>query len=875
MEIYQKSITNIFKELGSSNDGLSSKSVSSLQRKYGLNELESDTKVNPLKIFFDQFKSFIIYILLFAVLFSLVVGEYVDAVIILIILIANAVIGFVQELNAYKSLKALKDMQVVKTRVYRDKKLVLIDAKELVPGDVIYLEAGDQVPADIRLIEATRLKVEESSLTGESLPVQKNINLIKSKVGVGDQTNMLFSSTTVVEGSGLGIVVSVGMNTEIGRIASMLKDTKNEVTPLQHRLDRFGKRLGWVIIAVCILIFAISFGQDWLFYGYSNAALFSFLMIAISLAVAAVPTALPAVVTIALSIGVKKLLKKNALVRKLSSVETLGSCDVICSDKTGTLTKNEMTVRHVWTFDGEANISGSGYVPKGKISSKLNSLLYDIGRVCNNSTLDKKGSSWKITGDPTEAALLVSAKKADSKTKYKKVDELPFDSDRKMMSVLSTTNKAMFTFTKGAPDKVLDSCTHTIINNKKVKLTPSLKQQIKKQNDYYASNALRVLAFAYKQIKSKKEFKEKELVFVGLQAMIDPPRGDVIESIRICREAGIRVIMITGDYQTTALAIANELGLGTNGVLTGVQIEKLSDKELSDYLEDGYNIFARVDPSHKQRIVNLLQDKEHIVAMTGDGVNDAPALKKANIGVAVGSGTDVAKEASDLVLLDDSFSNLVDAVREGRGIYDNIQKSLMHLLSGNLGEVLIIFFAILFGFNLPLTAIFLLWINLVTDGAPAIAYTLDPYGQNIMKKKPRPKGEAILPWNKTKFLLFLGVIVTVISLYLFNRFGGNSNNLMIAQTVVFNFVVLSELILAMVIRKTYGVKTFSNKWMWLSVIGSILLQGMLMYTPLANWFEVVPLSLSALLTICFAGLLFLVSALSYHFFTTKNIFTYK
>ncbi|MBN1175587.1 HAD-IC family P-type ATPase, partial [Candidatus Woesearchaeota archaeon] len=465
MEIYRKLISDVFKDFNSTKQGLSSKNIPSLQKKYGLNKLESKGDINSIKIFFDQFKSFIIYILIFAVVFSLVLGEYVDAIIILIILIANAIIGFVQELNAYKSLQALKNLQVVKTRVYRNNKLVLIDAVNLVPGDVVYLEAGDQVPADIRLIEATRLKVEESSLTGESMPVQKNVDVLKLKLALGDQTNMLFSSTTVASGSALGVVVATGMQTEIGKIALMIDSAKKEITPLQGRLDSFGKRLGWVIIAVCILVFALSFGQDLFRNGYSINALFMFLLIAISLAVAAVPTALPAVVTIALSIGVKKLLKKNALVRKLSSVETLGSCDIVCSDKTGTLTRNEMTVRYAWTLSGVASISGNGYSPIGKISNTLNPLLYDIGRVCNNASLDNVKSSWKITGDSTEAALLVSAKKANSNSSYKRLDELPFDSSRKLMSVLVSSKNSLFTFTKGAPDSVLKRCTHVLINN--------------------------------------------------------------------------------------------------------------------------------------------------------------------------------------------------------------------------------------------------------------------------------------------------------------------------------------------------------------------------------------------------------------------------
>lgn len=870
---YELKSEEVLKQLNSSEKGLLEDEVKKRVTKYGTNELQTKSKINPFIVLINQFKSFIIYILIFAIIFSLIIGEYVDSMIILAIVIINAVIGFFQEYNAEKSLEALKKLTVVKAKVYRDGNLIKIDSKYLVPGDIIFVESGDKIPADARIIEQTRLKVDESSLTGESVPVNKTSEFLKGKIQLGDQANMLFSSTNIVEGTAKAVIVNIGMSTEIGKITNLMQETKAEMTPLQKRLDSFGKKLGYAIILICIVVFAVSLGKDFLMNGVSKAGLIGFLFIAISLAVAAVPTALPAVVTIALSIGVKRLLKRKCLVKNLASVETLGSCDVICTDKTGTLTKNEMTVTHAWTLDDEADISGIGYSPDGNVSNKLNDLLFRIGLGCNNASLYNEGDKWKISGDPTEAALIVSARKAGVNHNIKKNDELPFDSARKLMSVLVDDNGKQYTYTKGAPDKILTKCKYVLINNKKVKLTKAIKDKIARQNDMYASNALRVLAFAYKESKGKKDFSEEELIFVGLQAMFDPPRKDVIESIRKTRDAGIRVIMITGDYQATARAIAYQVGIEGN-VLTGEDIEGMNDNQLEHVLKKNTNIFARVVPEHKQRIVTALQKLNYTVAMTGDGVNDAPALKKANIGVAVGSGTDVAKEASDFVLLDDSFTNIVNAIEEGRGIYDNIQKSIMLLLSGNVGEVLIIFLGVLFFKNLPLTAILLLWINLITDGAPALAYSVDPYGKDIMKRKPKPHSEGILPKSKAMLIFSLGVIGTLVALVLFYFAGGNSpkvGSIILAQTIVFNFVVLYEVILVFVIRRDYGVKLFSNIWLWGSVVLSLGLQALLMYTPLRDLFKITALLGSELLMLLYGAIGFYILSKLYYYIIHKKI----
>ena len=871
MDYYNKTIDQTYKELDTSLDGLSKAEASHRIKSHGFNELKTKSGVNPFKIFLEQFQSFIVYILLFAVVISAATGHIVDTIIILIILFANAIIGFFQEYSAQKSLEALKQMSIVKAKVYRDNKLIEIDSKHLTLGDIIFLEAGDKVPADARIIEERKLKIEESALTGESLPVSKHSSMIEKKVQISDQKNMIFSGTSLSEGSCKAIVVKIAMNTQIGKISKLIQTAKEEQTPLQKRLDDFGKKLGYAIIVICIFIFIVLL----LTKGFSGDNILEFSLIGISLAVAAVPTALPAVVTIALSVGVKRLLKKKALVRKLSSVETLGSCDIICTDKTGTLTQNEMTVKEVWTLNGNSSVTGIGYSPSGTIEEEINPIIFKAGFYCNNASVYKKKNMWTISGDPTEAALIVSARKAKIGEKtLEKIDEIPFDSTRKMMSTMLQNNKTkdLVMYAKGSTTHILHLCTHALIKGKKVKLNDKLKEEINLHNNFYASKALRVLSFAYKDIKNTKEFSEKDLVFIGLQAMQDPPRPDVIESIKKTKKAGIRVIMITGDYKETAKSIGEEIGI-TGEVLTGQEVEIMSDEELGKALNNNTNIFARVIPEHKQRIVTLLQKQGHIVAMTGDGVNDAPALKKANIGIAVGSGTDVAKEASDLVLLDDSFSNIVNAIEEGRGIYDNIQKSIMLLLSGNFGEVLIIFLAVILGFKLPLTAILLLWINMVTDGAPALAFGVDPYSKNIMKRKPISMKEGILPKSKLILIGALGMIGTIIGLFIFDYFGGNSTNanLPLAQTMIFNFIVLYEVLLIFIIRKQYNVKLISNAWLWFSILITVAFQALVLYTPkMQEWFGVVPIGFKEIGVLVIGGAFFFAGYLVYSLLNKLN-----
>ncbi len=607
MDFYRKPLTDIFLLLESRPAGLSSGEVRQRQEIYGTNELQAETAVNPLLIFINQFKSFIIYILLFAVAFSLLISEYVDTLIILAILLVNAFIGFFQELGAHRSLEALKRISTLLATVVRAGEVAKVPARELVPGDIVLIEAGDRVPADLRIMESVRLKVDESTLTGESVPVDKNSQVIAGQVPIGDRMNMLYSATSVATGHARGIVVSIGMQTELGRITSLIEESEQEMTPLQRRLDRFGKNLGYAIITICILVFVLFISRAPADSSLSVEVIMAFAFVAISLAVAAVPTALPAVVTIALSIGVKRLLTRRALVRNLSSVETLGSCDIICTDKTGTLTENQMTVRQAWTLDGEATLSGTGYDPRGTVVGSISRELFLCGLICNNASLFHKENSWRIAGDPTEAALLVSAVKAGVNSEASRVDEIPFDADRKLMSVRVSTSEGECLYAKGALDSVMARSSKVLVGGHRVPMTAGHVAAIECQNRSYASQAMRVLAFASRPLDPSEGHREEALTFIGLQAMIDPPRPDVAESIARARAAGIRIIMVTGDYGETARAIGEEVGISGN-MVNGADLPGMDDEELAGALQAGAAIFSRVAPEHKYRLISVLQE---------------------------------------------------------------------------------------------------------------------------------------------------------------------------------------------------------------------------------------------------------------------------
>ncbi|MEA2036963.1 MAG: calcium-translocating P-type ATPase, SERCA-type [Nanoarchaeota archaeon] len=839
--MHNKELNEVYKELNTSKKGLSSDEAKKRLEKYGPNTIKGKKGIHPIKIFISQFKNFIVGILIAAMFISYFIGEKLDAWVIFAILILNAILGFIQEYKAEKAIEALKKMASLSAVVIRDGKEEQINAAELVPGDIIVLSVGEKVPADCRLTESINLKSQESVLTGESTSVNKNLKVLGEKTVIADRKNMVFSGTVITAGRGRAIVSSTGMDTEIGKIAGMIQAEKPKLTPLQVKLASLGKFLGIITLNVCAAVFLVGI--------LSGRGLYEMFFAAVSLAVAAIPEGLPAVVTISLALGVQRMIKRNALVRKLPSVETLGSTTVICTDKTGTLTCNEMTVRKLFVNNEVIDVTGEGYSAKGKfiydgkeVDSKSFDLMLKIGALNN----DGKINNDKFIGDPTELSLIVSAKKAGLSTDvlekdYKRINEMGFTSERKRMSTLHQTSGKNIVFCKGAPDVILDLCDNVLVDGSVKKLTKGEKERILGINEDFAKNALRVLGFAYKE---EDKISEKNMIFVGLQAMIDPPREGVREAIEKCKDAGIKVVMITGDHITTALAVAKEIGIEGKAI-SGQQLGSASNLAK---IVDEISIYARVDPEHKSKIVDALRKKGHIIAMTGDGVNDAPALKKADIGIAMGiAGTDVAKEASDMILTDDKFTSIVNAIEEGRGVYDNIKKFFAFLISGNLGEVMVIFLAIIVGLPLPLTATQILLINLVTDGLPAVALGADPFEPNAMKRKPRSKDERIYK-NLNHFVIYYPIIMIVITLGLFYFVYKTSGNLIKAQTVAFLTIAMFEMYQAFASRSTiyssFKVGIFKNKWLVIAVLTSIVITLAAIYVPfLQGLFDTFPLGI--------------------------------
>ena len=791
-----------------------------------------------------------------------------DTIIILIVVILNAIIGVIQENKAEKSLEALKKLSNHVAKVIRNGKLEVVESKQLVPGDIVVLDTGDYVPADLRIIESINLKAQESALTGESVPVEKSSNVIKDKnIGIGDRTNMLFSSSLITYGRGKGIVVETGMNTEVGKIAGIINDTENTQTPLQLKLNKLGKVLGIAALIICVIIFIIG-----LLYGKEPIHMF---MTAVSLAVAAIPEGLPAVSTIVLAIGVQRMVKKNAIIKNLPSVETLGSSSVICSDKTGTLTQNKMTVEMLFYNNELIKVS--------EINDKNNEfkLLIDSGVLCNDT---KIGEYKKLTGDPTETALVDLAYKIDKDAKdimdtHKRVGEVPFDSERKLMTTINEYNGKYIVFTKGAVDELMKKCIgYTLDGNIKNDLQ-EYRKKVSENNMLMANNALRVLGFAYKELNAipgEEEIKqiEKDLIFIGMVGMIDPPREEAKEAVKKCKTAGIKPIMITGDHKLTATAIAKQLGILENDTeaITGAELEQLPQSELEKNIEN-YSVYARVSPEHKVRIVKAWQKKGNVVAMTGDGVNDAPALKNADIGCAMGVvGTDVAKEAADVILTDDNFATVVSAVEEGRRIYNNILKAIQYLLSSNVGEIITLFVAILitpilastFGItdisNLtPLLPIHILWINLVTDSLQALALAVDPPEKNIMNKKPKKAGSSIFTKGMIWRVVYQGIMIGTITLiaYCIGLSTPNQTEHMrleIAQTMAFTVLAFSQLVHVFNIRDNklsiFKTGIFDNKKLILATIASAIMMFIILLIPgLRNIFSIVELPLENVLEV--------------------------
>ena len=871
------------KEIKTNEKGLTAEEAQSRLATYGPNELEKEKGKSPIKLFLGQFADVLMVILLIATGLSLAIGEYVDATIILIIVVASAALGFTQEYRSEKAVDALKRMTAPTAMVIRDGKEMKVPASQLVPGDIILLYTGDKVPADARLIQPFNLKIDEAALTGESAPVDKHSYALSEETQLNDKHNMVFTGTIVVYGRAKAVVTTTGMQTEFGKIAKMVQTTKQEQTPLEKRMVSVGKWIGILAVVICIGVGTIGVvveGRDPI----------SMLLWAISLAVAAVPEALPAIVTGALAIGMYRMAKVNTIVKRLPAVETLGCTSVICSDKTGTMTKGEMTVQRVHVNETSLKVTGIGYNPEGEFqvddqkvspSEELKQLL-KVATLCNDSALerDTQTEKWVIKGDPTEGALIVTAAKVniwkqDLEETEPRIAEIPFSSERKRMTTIHLVGKRKIAYMKGAPEIVLQKCTRILQNCKTVELTAENRAALVKVTEEMASQALRNLGFAYKELPVKEteftEAMEEGFTFAGITGMIDPPRAEVKDAIALCKSAGIRVVMITGDHKLTASAVAKELGLlgkdDAGKVLTGAELEAMSDEQLLARVEDVV-IYARVSPEHKMRIVKAWKAKNQIVAMTGDGVNDAPALKMSDIGVAMGiSGTEVTKEAADMVLADDNFASIVKAVKEGREIYGNIKKYLTYLLQCNIMEILVMFIAVvsiptLAAFFSPgsnatdlgrtsisnaaiaLTAVQLLWMNLVTDGLPAIALGVDPGDPDLMQQKPRSPKESIFSKDVKVYLTVMPILMTSMLLLAFFSeqpwlgLQGGVDHLLEARTQLLTAMIVMELVVALSCRSlkypVFKVGIFKNKFLWYAILSSFALQLFILYTPVVQ-----------------------------------------
>ncbi len=769
---------SLFAALGTAREGISSLEAARRLQTGGRNELRETKRVRPWRIFLRQFGGLLVGILFVAAIISAVFGDWLDAVAILAIIFLNALVGFYQELSAEKSIAALRRMAAPNARVRREGKLLLIPAAEVVRGDVLELESGDLVAADARLIEAASLRCVEAALTGESAPVLKAVCTLEAETALADQENMIFMGTSVAGGVGKGVVVATGMATEIGRVATLIETAAEEETPLQRKLERLGRMLVWASLAIVLMLFLIGW--------FRGLNLFSLFLTSVSLAVAAVPEGLPTVVTLALALGVMRMARRKALVRRLPAVETLGATTVICTDKTGTLTVGEMTVRELYVAEQKFEVSGEGYGPNGEIliegkpiQSQHVAPLLELANIligCNNAHIVLKDDRWEVIGDPTEGALLVAGRKAGARKDHLEEGaprhrEFPFDSDRKRRTVLRLMNEDQVrAFVNGAPDLLLERCTRIYQNGGVRDLLAEDRARVAETNNGMAARGLRVLGSAYRDFPSGQgpimpDEAERDLVFVGLSGMYDPPRAEAREAVAECREAGIKVVMITGDHPKTALSVARELGIASaeTEIVTGADLQRIADDQLKARVEQT-RVFARVTAEHKLRIVRAWKANGAVVAMTGDGVNDAPALKGADIGIAMGrSGTEVTKQASDMIITDDNFASIVAAVEEGRGIYSNIRKALEYLLATNAGELAFMALALFVGYPLPLLPIHLLWINLVTDGLPALMLATSPLEKNLLHRPPRPTKQNLANRSFIRAVVFTGLVIALVS----------------------------------------------------------------------------------------------------------------
>lgn len=862
MNWYQLDVKDVEKKLHVTvNRGLTDKQVEKRQKQYGENALEAQKKVPKWLIFLKQFQDFMVLVLLAATLVAGLLGEYIDAIAIMVIVLVNGFIGFFQEQKAEKSLDKLKELSAPMAYVLRNKKWERIPSKDVVVGDVVRITSGDRIPADIRIVKSDSLETEESALTGESLPVMKHAAAIhRDHLDAQDQINMGFMSTLVTRGSGIGIVVGTGMQTVMGQIASLMANTKKVMTPLERKLAELGKIL--IVVALLLTALVVVLGV------VQGQPLYIMFLAGVSLAVAAIPEGLPAIVTVALSLGVQRMIRKKAIVRKLSAVETLGCASVICSDKTGTMTQNKMTVKEVFINGKHLYVTGDGYeldgdyfLDKQKVDHRypnLESMLL-YGMLCNHASIVVKKGKHAIEGNPTDGALLIAARKFGltivDVEPYKVIKEFPFDSVRKRMSVVvEDVNQRRFLITKGAPEILLPRSTYVMDEQGRQLLKANQQKMIEQAINGMAEKALRTLAIAIKPLTKQDDLQssilEKDLTFIGVYGMIDPPRKEVKGAIKECRSAGIKTVMITGDHAKTARAIAKNLDLMPEDgqVLEGSQINNMSQQELEDVIENIY-VFARVTPEHKLRIVHAFQEQGHVVAMTGDGVNDAPAIKASNIGVSMGiSGTDVTKEASSLILMDDNFATIKAAIEEGRTIYENIRKFIRYLLASNVGEILVMLFAMLLSLPLPLVPVQILWVNLVTDGLPAMALGMDKAEGEVMKKRPRSLQEGVFARGLGYKIISRGIVIGIVTLVAFMvTYQANPDHLTYARTVAFTTLVLAQLIHVFDCRSEQSIfsrNPFENMYLVLAVLSSLFLLLIVVYwQPLQPVFHTVSLSL--------------------------------
>lgn len=863
----------VLSKLDSDQKGISSMQAKERLSQHGPNQLESTTKPSPLKIFIGKFKDYMVLVLIFAAIISFIAGETTNAYVILGIVVLVAIIGFVQEYKAEKAMEALREMVAPEADVIRDGQMSTIPAADLVPGDVVFLEAGDKVPADGRILEVTSLQVIESSLTGESMPVEKLAQTLPEDIALADRKNMVFMGTIISQGNCRAIVTATGLGTELGRISGLMKQEQAE-PPLKIKLQQLAKRQALLVMVISAIVFILMFSR--------GLPVIDALIASIALAVAGIPEALPFIVTLALAFGTQAMAKKNAIIRRLPEVETLGSTTVICTDKTGTLTTGEMTLREIRTYR-KIEVTGAGYDPSGQFISqgaKLEPTEEDLARIlkigvhANNSAIERANGGWRVVGDPTEGALIVAAKKAGILDKIKdsssRFIEYPFDSERMRMTTVDEVHKEGYIVSmKGAPEVVLSHCTKTTTPNGTKTLTDEDRRSILADADDMAENALRVLALAWKPISNNDPVEvdciESGLIFAGLTGMMDPPRKEVPEAIRVSKMAGIRTVMITGDHRLTARAIGKELGIGNGEVIEGVQLDRMSSEDLREHIDD-VSVFARVTAEHKVRIVEALKARGHIVAMTGDGVNDAPALTAADIGVAMGrTGTEVTKEASDMVIADDNFATIVSAIEEGRRIFDNIRKGTSYLLSVSFAELATIFFAVALGFPLPLLAAQILWINVVAEEFPAIGLALEPSHSDIMKRKPRDPKES-MP-SRPLMIYTLGIAAAIVAgtlgMYIITL--QSNPDLSYARTVAFVglgfFTVYNAYSSRSLQESVFRMNPLGNKTLLMGIAASILAILAVVYIPFMQFiFETRPLTSESWILILTTGLVVVLAA---------------